>query len=465
RSSGGAKEDIKFDYEVAEGDAQFRVHLEFERGAPGDQLAAAAEALLVLGLREWQEGRLTLGGRAGSGLGVFVLDEVEVRLLDLSDRDTLRNWLRARTSAAPAGRQAGVVLPGGLNALGAVGARGVVAYQAGPDGSSPGWLTAVVDLQADGPLLVAGASPVPQIVDHGPTHVADTSGSDAQALGRRGGGGDTSPILPGSSLRGVLRSRAEQVVRFLGGPAAACDPFEDDARSPRLSCGRRALPGAAAGLAVENASPARRRQLEGGRALALRNGSCPVCRLFGTSQLGGRVTVAESLLEGGSVQLLDHVAIDRFTGGAVDARKFDAAPVVGARARLTIRVDRPTPSDAVLMLFVLRDLAEGWVPVGSRVTRGYGAVRGRLSELEVADVGAGPWAAVTAGADVEPGAIWRARRFTPPGTTFLGRDHAWDWLDDESELRRALVGGAKELSAQSSAWQLGIENRSPSNDN
>lgn len=87
----------------------------------------------------------------------------------------------------------------------------------------------------------------------------------------------------------------------------------------------------------------------------------------------------------------DHVAIDRWTGGASDHRLFSAldpsATVAWEPIRLEVdvaRLDRHCRSDAAsaalpLLLLVLRDLRDGWLSLG------YGGTRGR-GQIEVTDV-------------------------------------------------------------------------------
>jgi hypothetical protein len=94
---------------------------------------------------------------------------------------------------------------------------------------------------------------------------------------------------------------------------------------------------------------------------------------------------------------LDHVAIDRITGFASDARKFDALALASPEFRVRLFV-RWTAGDwdatscralahrirheraaVMLLLMTLRDMQEQLLWVGSRTTRGYGW----LSDLEV----------------------------------------------------------------------------------
>jgi CRISPR/Cas system CSM-associated protein Csm3 (group 7 of RAMP superfamily) len=77
---------------------------------------------------------------------------------------------------------------------------------------------------------------------------------------------------------------------------------------------------------------------------------------------------------------LPHVAIDRFTSGATDAKLY-SHEVIAPPARLTLRIDlashaRPAPDWAWPLLWLaIRDLDLGLVGIGAATTRGTGTLR------------------------------------------------------------------------------------------
>ena len=75
-----------------------------------------------------------------------------------------------------------------------------------------------VAIQPQGPILIKAG-------DKG----ADPTLPDMEFVRTNG-----QPYLPGSSLKGVIRSHCERLARTVGGEAMACDPLHD-----RLSCGAR----------------------------------------------------------------------------------------------------------------------------------------------------------------------------------------------------------------------------------
>lgn len=100
----------------------------------------------------------------------------------------------------------------------------------------------------------------------------------------------------------------------------------------------------------------------------------------------------------------DHVAIDRWTGGASDHRLFSVlAPtttVVWEPIRIGVDVAwlnrYATPNGTLalpLLLLVLRDLRDGWLSLGYGGTRGYG----QIEVTDVAFIGNGldaPWSSL-----------------------------------------------------------------------
>ena len=75
------------------------------------------------------------------------------------------------------------------------------------------------------------------------------------------------------------------------------------------------------------------------------------------------------------------MAIDRFTGGALDKALFDespARPVPGARAavQFELRLDEPTDGEAGVLLLAVRDLLLGDISLGGEGAVGRGVVRG-----------------------------------------------------------------------------------------
>lgn len=157
--------------------------------------------------------------------------------------------------------------------------------------------------------------------------------------------------LPGSSVRGAMRSQAARIWRTIA---------QDH------------TPGEGAGLLPEAKRSGDERRLH------------PFARLFGAPGWRAPIEIEDfRLIEGGSLRTQEFVAIDRFTGGASDSAKFTAKaldrPVF--EGELSIDLRRLTAVCGghdrwpwLLLAFLLRDLAEGDVAFGFGAGKGYGRV-------------------------------------------------------------------------------------------
>jgi CRISPR/Cas system CSM-associated protein Csm3 (group 7 of RAMP superfamily) len=154
---------------------------------------------------------------------------------------------------------------------------------------------------------------------------------------------DGRPRIPGSNLKGVLRSRAEYICRVLG-----LDSCPDGAVG---SCG-----------------------------------ACLPCEIFGWSprtgddRIGARgsVVVHDTVIEydGEPVEFRPHVALDRVTGGQRSSLLYTDEVAVAGRFRLRVEPLRPpTAAESALLNAVVTDLHEGLVGIGAATTRGHGTVR------------------------------------------------------------------------------------------
>lgn len=172
-------------------------------------------------------------------------------------------------------------------------------------------------------------------------------------------------FIPGSSLKGTLRSYSERLLRTVlgAGPETCCNPFDDS------FCGKR--------LEKEENSAARYRR------------SCPACRIFGNTVLGGRLSVtdayppAEAVTLTNATEQRDGVAIDRVMGSVAQG-PFTLEVVTRGAFRATVSLENFTLWQVGLLAIALRDLGSGLCPIGFGKTRGLGRMTVTLEELEVA---------------------------------------------------------------------------------
>ena len=224
------------------------------------------------------------------------------------------------------------------------------------------WLALTFTLQPEGPVLVKSgheASADPTLLD---MNFVRTYLS---------GYGKTSVFIPGSSLKGTLRSYTERILRtVLGeGPGCCCDPFDLKENSPTCFCGK----------LLENEENTQKRY----------HNSCPACRIFGNTALAGRLSITDAyppravMEETNTTDQRDGVAIDRLLGG-VAVGPFSLEIVTRGAFQTTLMLENFELWQMGLLAIVLRDLGTGFCPIGFGKTRGLGQMKIVFETLEVA---------------------------------------------------------------------------------
>ncbi len=172
--------------------------------------------------------------------------------------------------------------------------------------------------------------------------------------------------IPGSSLRGVVRSYAERLLRSIG-PHLACDPTQTrgERRGLRRACH--------AGRDTTD--------MDGPDAY---NCSCYACRLFGNTALAGRVRISDFYLQGEpQLERRYGVAIDRVTGGVVPRALFELEILTAGQFVGSLTVRNFTLGQLGLLAAALLDMSDGLVPIGFGKSRGLGRVRLTFQRLVV----------------------------------------------------------------------------------
>jgi len=182
--------------------------------------------------------------------------------------------------------------------------------------------------------------------------VSDSAESVASGYDRAPRGGAASPQLPGSSLRGALRSAAERIARTLGGRGGACDPLGPNSCATMARLGQRATP-------------------------PTQVPRCLACRLFGNEELGSPLLVQIDRQGSAKAVPFDHVAIDRFTGGQRHGLKFNVQASAEATFFVQLRLRKDAESKDLerfraLLALTVRELGLGWVTLGHGAAKGHG---------------------------------------------------------------------------------------------
>lgn len=246
-------------------------------------------------------GSIRFGAKKTNGNGSFVINEVKKDIYDLHDRKELKKYLLNKGCSRE--EISGEII--------------------GREHHDHMFEILCRDVKTDTPVLIGG-------IDENAV-----GEDDRQSVRNKQG----DYIIPGSSLKGVLRSQCEKIAEF-------------------LSLGEQIIH-----------------------------------EMFGTDEGDGRcgsVYVDDAVLREVNDKVSYHsVTIDRFTGGAYTERKFSNRPVVGTTdLKIHMQLDADDERRNVkkgVILLAMRDIAKGIRPVGGYSKTGYG--RFKASGFMVMDEG------------------------------------------------------------------------------
>ncbi|MGB9886316.1 MAG: type III CRISPR-associated RAMP protein Csx7 [Moorellales bacterium] len=176
---------------------------------------------------------------------------------------------------------------------------------------------------------------------------------------------DGRPYIPGSSLRGVLRSHLERIVRSLepkaGGGFGACDPLSEGAR-----CMSNTI--------MDSYRQQAKKYGEAWLAERIWTDSCRICRVFGSPWLASRVRVADLLcLNGALPEVRDGVAINREKEAVQNKFDFEVVPP-GSLFGLELVAENLGQDELGLLLLGVKELEAGRIALGGFKGRGLGRV-------------------------------------------------------------------------------------------
>lgn len=174
---------------------------------------------------------------------------------------------------------------------------------------------------------------------------------------------DGLPFLPGASIKGVVRSTTEALIRGIGGPSDStlwsCDPFSEK------SCGF---------------------HKSGERENIRTDTHCTVCRLFGSHVVASHVRISDAMAveRGGAIpiELRDGVSIDRDLGTVHKGQKYDFQVVSpGTTFGLEVFADNVSDWQLGLLMTGFEQIAGGFSGLGGFTSRGLGRVDLKWSEV------------------------------------------------------------------------------------
>ncbi|MCB0196281.1 MAG: hypothetical protein KDJ65_30295 [Anaerolineae bacterium] len=308
-----AADKAKFDMEVIAAGTAFP--LRFELLICADDDSDKIRHALATALAGFENGEITMGGRKRRGLGQVKVAKWHVTRYDLTAPDDFIGWLTNEPSN-----------PSSVDSIFA----GLKAEPLGIDKRD--YFTLEATFSLNGPLLVRSNG--------------DTSpdAPDMVHLQARQSDGALKPILPGTSLTGVVRHHALRIATTLHGSTVA-EPFVANlfGRGPKAKRDQR----------VEKDK----------------------------QHVASRFVAGEAVVKNVKSLIQSRIRIDRFTGGAYETALFEEQPVFGgddSRLELAMIIRNPKPYEIGLLLLVLKDLWSSDLPVGGGSSVG----RGRLQGVE-----------------------------------------------------------------------------------
>jgi CRISPR/Cas system CMR subunit Cmr4 (Cas7 group RAMP superfamily) len=317
--TGAAEEGGKFDAEVIPQGTRFRCELVLveRRGTPDGRLRAARDSFSNA-LRLLHSGDLALGGDVSSGLGLVHIVDKSLTI-GTHDLATLQGITAARNRSASIDDPAGAVPATNDSAKNA---------QASP--SAPAGISGKVVLRfrSDGPLLVGGSQRPTAKATGDKNHGADLVFGESVVADYTRRALVAKPWIPGSSLRGAIRHRTWQVLEALG-------RTEDDTK----------------------------------RCVDDLFGS-----IDGDAGRASKVRVRGCFLNDEPRTAVQHVAIDRLTGGSLRGALYCEAPIWkdGLTIDLAITLHGIGDDQAAALAHALIDMAHGELPIGGGTRRGNG---------------------------------------------------------------------------------------------
>ena len=177
------------------------------------------------------------------------------------------------------------------------------------------------------------------------------------------------PVIPGSSIKGVVRSRFEAILRTLSVPV--CDIFNKSDET-------------CTSQAFITKIQKDKGKTDAEKAQDLYNRSCTVCQLFGGRAIAGKLRFKDCSYIGEkcAYENRDGVGIDRDTGAAKRGAKYNFEIIPkGSRFDFMLIAENLDEAQKPYLNFIL-DMLEGkgitegdYIAIGGKTTRGMGRIR------------------------------------------------------------------------------------------
>lgn len=311
--TGRAKENAKFDYEVIEPGTAFDLEIEIDLIKDHEDFFRRMLATIINTL---SGGDLRIGAKTRNGLGRIKLEDYRVYEFDFSKKADILRWLKEDFSR-----------PVNFN------------MEPLPCNES-GLFRLVADFKIKNSLIIRSYSGDPSAPDA--VHIHSSQG----------------PIIPGSSLKGAIRARAERIVNTLGIDNYIIKNFFGYVEEKKKQ--------------MKDEEP----NVDDAEKMVTRNK---------TEARRGRLIVVETLLPDYPEEVQTRIKIDRFTGGVMEGALLETMPVFSTKEekifRIEMTLENYKPHEAGLMLLILKDLWTGDLAIGGEKSIGRGVLQGIKAEI------------------------------------------------------------------------------------
>lgn len=340
----------KFDYEVIPKGSKFDFRIEILNPTARDK------KLLSIGFNEFQKGYTGIGAKTSIGLGDFDLSIDSVFELNTANFMQLKEYILDENYK-------GIEIPNPLSGW----SEGVnidrEKTKNEEERNIPNVCSIKYKLLFTEPFLIKSGDPsMPGSEELDARFITTTCWNE--------NGWVEKPYLIGSSLKGVYRSRCEKIVRTLGG--SACDPQARGKKEKLESCGEK----------LREKEKQEKKTLP---AEEIYKQSCLACRLFGSNQMRSRIRVSSAFSNCEiPMKKMDYVAIDRFTGGAAEGKKFDSQVALNGEFNGKIVLNNFEIWQLGLLAYLFKDLYLEDVRIGYGKYKGYGKCKAVVTDVEIA---------------------------------------------------------------------------------
>lgn len=163
--------------------------------------------------------------------------------------------------------------------------------------------------------------------------------------------GEYQVVIPGSSIKGVFRSRVEKILE------GSCNIFGD-------SCAKKIRK-------KEKELNIQRKKLSIEEKYIL---SCPACRMFGNTSVKSRIEFKDAFPDKNTVKLSTrhNVGIDRVTGSSKKGSLFEIEVLEQGTFKVEITAKNFFLWQIKVILQIIDDINDGYVTFGGVTSRGFG---------------------------------------------------------------------------------------------